>query len=368
LALVAAVVAFAVGARAAVRWATLAAVGLSVLVTVVGIGVEGVVDERDARDRQKQFSRLASPPAAPRDRTAEPALPRVIIDAGDADILRAPRVVDRLPSEGVVRVEARGFEEFERAVVEQCTGSPLLPPKCANRFPVQFDEGGRAEFQYLVRGSLAAGGCRVGQPTCTIRVTAFGSSRVGAVRTVLVDRFDPAAVRVTPDTGLAEGQVVDVDVHGLAPGGRATARLCALGEGTGTSRCAKDGVNITVGVDGAGSARLMVGADGAPCGPRRPCVVVVLSGNGFLAGRPAPVHYSLGRGADYDPGRVAAGLALAVILAALGVVLLRTTDWTPLTEATTPELDGTDLETGHSLDELFGTDEELEAAWGSPVP
>jgi hypothetical protein len=36
------------------------------------------------------------------------------------------------------------------------------------------------------------------------------------------------------------------------------------------------------------------------------------------------------------------------------------TDWTKPTEAATPELDDSDLRTGQSLDDLFGTDEELD--------
>jgi len=51
-------------------------------------------------------------------------------------------------------------------------------------------------------------------------------------------------------------------------------------------------------------------------------------------------------------------VALALATTALAIAVR--TDWTKPTEAATPALDDSDLRTGSSLDDLFGTDEELD--------
>jgi hypothetical protein len=86
----------------------------------------------------------------------------------------------------------------------------------------------------------------------------------------------------------------------------------------------------------------------------------VVVGEGFVVAPVAEVRFARGPGVRYDSGRVLAGVSIALLLILTAAVLARRTDWTKPTEAATEELDGSDLRTGQSLDELFGTDVELE--------
>ncbi|MDQ3641480.1 MAG: hypothetical protein M3450_08470, partial [Actinomycetota bacterium] len=73
-----------------------------------------------------------------------------------------------------------------------------------------------------------------------------------------------------------------------------------------------------------------------------------------------PVRFSAGPGVAYDSGRVLLGVLTAMVLIGAAVVIARRTDWTKPTEAATPDLDSSDLRTAQSLDDLFGTDEQLD--------
>ena len=83
-------------------------------------------------------------------------------------------------------------------------------------------------------------------------------------------------------------------------------------------------------------------------------------GPGFVAAPVAPVAFSAGPGVAYDADRVVPGVLIAVVLVALAVGIALRTDWTKPTEAATPELDRADLRSDQSLDEIFGTDEEID--------
>lgn len=338
--------------------------GLAVVVVAIAAlgGLGGTASEGGRPGGQGR------PSATPTSTPERPALPVVVIDARDPDRLASEPVVDRLPPGGVVRVQASGFGWFERGLIEQCVTETGRRPRCANRFPVQFDEDGRGHFQYLLVDSFAPGGCRAGEATCTLAVGAVGSSRRGAVQTVLVDRFGPGRVRVTPARDLREGQQVNVAVTGFPAGGRNEVVFCAPPGTYDAARCQSTGVPLAVAGDGTGSARVAVavgpvGEREASCGPRRGCTVVVVGRKGFVASPAVAVGYALGPGPGYEAGRVAGGLAVALGLVAVALMLVRRTDWAKPTEATTPEMDATDLETASTLDELFGTDAELDAAY-----
>lgn len=340
----------------------LVAAGGVVAIAVMVAGVGGLREQR-------ADSRADRPAAADRPTTATPpapSFPTVSVDVQDPDQIGEHRVVDGLPAAGVVVVRAAGFETFERGRVELCSNPAGRGRVCRDRFPVQFDEDGRAEFQYLLRAGAVPGGCRAAQATCLLKVTGDDSDRTGTVLLLLVDRYRPAKVSVTPDAGLRAGQVVEIAVSGLAPGARASARFCAPPGVVDASRCTVPGTGgtFTAGPDGSGVTVLQVPAGAAGvCGPRRACAVTVLSGNGFLAAAPVPVRYSLGPGPSYDRGRLVGGMLAALALLVVAVGLLRTTDWVRPTEAATPEMDVADLQTDLNLDELFGTDDELEAAF-----
>ena len=105
---------------------------------------------------------------------------------------------------------------------------------------------------------------------------------------------------------------------------------------------------------------------GRLCGPGRPCGVTVVVGPGFVAAPTAPITFSTGPGVAYDRDRVIPGVAIALVLVAAAVVIARRTDWAKPTEADTPQLDDADLRSDRSLDDLFGTDEDLDER--DPIP
>lgn len=294
-------------------------------------------------------------------------VPVIVMEAGDGDHFPPYQLVSALTPDAVVRVQAYGFGWHEGGSVQQCVVELGRRTACGETFPVQFDSDGRAEFQFAVRGDIAPGGCRAGQPACLLRLTGASPNRHVSVQTVLIDVVTSGVVRLEPAGPLADGQTVDVIVSGLPPGSTATAVLCAPPEVYDARRCgpAEAGSTFVVDATGAGRATLEVaagrlGSDAAVCGPRRVCGVAVVVGGGFITAPIAPVRFSLGPGPSYDAGRVVAGVVVAIGLLGAAVLIARRTDWTKPTEAATPELDTADLRAGQSLDDLFGTDEELD--------
>lgn len=320
--------------------------------------------------RSEPAPQVSLPPA----RVVAPAadLPRVTIEAaGDAQF-PTHRPVGGLAPGGVVRVEAVGFEPFERGAVEQCVVELGRQTACGAPFPVQFDGSGRSEFQYSL-AAVGPGGCRTGQPSCLLQVRGEVSGRRGAVPTVLVDPALAGRVTVTPDGDLVDGQTVVVEVTGFPPGSEATAVLCAPPGHYDGRRCGPAAAASSFTVDGRGAGRTVLtvatgslGAGDARCGPRHPCAVVAVVGSGYLAAPAAPVGFSVGPGVDYAAGRLLAGLALAVVLLAIAALVAVRTDWGAPAEADAPELDASDLQVDADLDELFGTDQELDER--DPVP
>jgi hypothetical protein len=342
---------------------------------VIAVLVLGVVGGREPEG--------PTAPARPRTATTEP-LPLARVDRVTADV---PVVTIRPADEtrfsvyepvtglvpgAVVRVRAEGFGWSARGRVEQCVSELGRQTACAEAFPVQFDDRGRADFQFAVRGDVAPGGCRVGQATCLLRLT-DARGQVGTVQTVLVDSVATAQIRVEPAGRVTHGQTVQLSVTGFPAGTTAVAVLCVPPDAYDARRCTSPSPASTFTVDatGAGRTTLVVaagrlGADAVVCGPRGQCGVAVVVGPGFVAAPVAPLAFSAAPGVAYEGGRLARGLAIAVALGAIAVVVAVRTDWSKPTEAETPELDAADLRAGADLDELFGTDAELDAR--DPIP
>lgn len=294
-------------------------------------------------------------------------IPVVVISAANDDRFAPYRPVGGLVPGAVVRVNADGFDWFEEGSIEQCIVELGRRTACGEAFPVQFDDDGRADFQFAVRGDIAPGGCRVAQATCILRLAGRSSGREGSVQTVLVDSVGPGRVQVEPGGPLADGQRVEVVVADFPPGTTATAVLCAPPETYDARRCGPPLPASTFGIDAGGAGRTSLtvaagrlGSDAALCGPRRVCGVAVVVGPGFVAAPVTPVRFSLVPGVAYEAGRLVPGLLVAMGLVGVAVAIAVRTDWTKPTEAATPALDGSDLRTGQSLDDLFGTDEELD--------
>ena len=351
------------------------------LFVVGGLGVDGPRGgDAPGEDQPQPQAGLPGPnagagPPTSRPSTALPSarvenvpsdLPIVLVRALDEDegfALYLP--VGGLTPGGAVRVLAQGFGEFERGRAEQCVVELGRQTACSRSFPVQFDEFGAADFLFVLRGDISVGGCRVAQATCLLRVSGDGG-RQGATQTVLADQIVAGQVTVTPARGIVEGQPVDVAVTGFPAGAAAVAVVCAPPAAYDARRCSEPLATVV-----AGRASVVIptgrfGADGVRCGPRDPCAVVVVVGPGFVAAAPAVLTFSRGPGVEYDGGRILTGVAVAAVLMLLALFIGLRTDWTKPSEAATPDMDGADLRAADSLDELFGTDAELDER--DPIP
>lgn len=345
------------------------AVLLAVLILGVG-GVQSGDHEEDGESATTVAPRRSSPgtqaPPAARVQGGTP-IPVVVMHAADADRFLPYQPVSGLVPDAVVRVRVDGFDWHERGSVRQCVVEIGRQTACGEPFPVQFDGDGRADFQFAVRGDIASGGCRIGQPACLLRVAGESGDRQASVQTVLVDVLTPGEVRIEPAGPVADGQTVDVIVSGFPPATTATAVLCAPPEPYDARRCGPPEPTSMFAIDPAGAGRTTLtvaaarlGSEAALCGPRRVCGIAVVVGGGFVAAPVTPVRFSLGPGVAYDGGRVLMGVVAALALIGAALVIVRRTDWTKPTEAATPELDSSDLRTGQSLDDLFGTEDQLD--------
>jgi hypothetical protein len=253
-------------------------------------------------------------------------------------------VLDRLADGTVLQVAASGFVPDTDGVVAVCRHTPSGPARCRGAFPVRFDGAGDARFQYLV-ARQGAGRCGP-DDGCVLAVTGV-DERQGTAATV----FDAAApapgqVTITPQTRLEDGQDVQVALTGFPAGARLQLVQCVPPGQPVAERCGAPGpiVALTVGEDGRASASFpvragSVGSGRHPCQRGRLCAVAVITSDGAVRTRFAPITFSAGRGASYDASRLALGLLAATALAGLATWLVRTTDWRAPSEAATPELD-----------------------------
>ncbi len=313
---------------------------------------DGADDEQGPRPRSSRPRRAATAPSAtaPSTGAAESSAPpagagktrrvatlgpHVIIGADDGEgFPESYGVADRLQPGTVLSVIAHGFEPFEPGTAEQC--APTISARCFNQIPVQFDEDGVARFQYLVspdfqNGAAPAGRCRVGTAPCTIVVRSIDRERWGQLQTIFGEAAPPPGrITVTPADGLSlDGQTVTVTVRDYPPGATVRAMLCAAPAAT-LDRCGRPGPEapLVVGPNGTGSTELLiepgdVGAARASCTRGSDCGIAVASRDVFTRAPAVPISFAGRAGADYDPTRLALGLAgAAILLADRGVARL----------------------------------------------
>ncbi len=306
------------------------------LVGFRGGGDGGGGDGEPATARPTVTAPVPEKPAAVASAVPAGSGPEVTIFAG------APAaVVDRLPERAVLVVTARGFKPGAGEVA-QCGVAAEAPRDCVNRFPVRFDGGGTALFQYLVSDRVhPEGGCGAGRPPCLVVVFGAHGAGRGSLFTVFHDTAPPPGrVTVEPGAGLSGGDVVTVRASGYPPAIRLVAAQCPPGEGPDGGRCGR-AVSSRTGPDGRAVLRLTVHTGevgGAVCGPRQACSVRVAA-DAPIVPVSRLVTFSAGPAARYDTGRLAAGLALALLLLALAWRLVRASDWRGPAEASTPEMD-----------------------------
>jgi hypothetical protein len=295
-------------------------------------------------------STSTAPRSSPSPAVADEPLegPDVAMDAMDRDAFGAETpFVDKLAGRSVLRISAHNFEPNTTGLVEQCTLN-----RCANSFPVVFDEIGSARIQYLVGDTITGADgsvstCRADEPPCAVRMrteldTAF-------LTTVFRDAAPtPRRVTVTANArAIVDEAAVTVTAHGFTPGRRVRATLCAAPATAGTQRCGLPGPSAPFTIDAHGNGHTTVvlrgdrvGSDGATCGRDTRCGMVVAEEFSELPGPVVLVTFGNGRSARYEATRLMLGLALGGILVAIAFLLVRRTDWRKPTEADTPELDG----------------------------
>jgi hypothetical protein len=327
--------------------------------TVIGsfllVGVGGGDDDTESRPPTPR----ASTPTPKTQRVAEPRPERRVATLGANVIIEADEsegfpdsydVADRLAANTVLQVHARGFEPFAAAIAEQC--APTVTARCFNVIPVQFDADGEARFQYLVsadfaNGEAVPGRCRAGAAPCTIVVRATPGSTHGEIQTIFGDAIaPPGSITVTPAAGLSlAGETVTVEVRDYPPRAKVWALLCAAPDAAGL-RCGAPGPQapVVVGSDGRGSTKLViepgpVGKYRVTCGRGDACGISVASPEVFARAPVVPITFAAPPGADYDPTRLALGLAVAALLVGIAAWLVIRTDWSAVGEAAAPEID-----------------------------
>ena len=286
------------------------------------------------------------------------------------DEVAAPTVVDRLDPRTVLVVTASGFAPDTTGSVAQCADRPGT--RCSDRLPVRTDARGNATFQYLVRDDIDPDGrCRSTAPPCTVEITV--DDRTAVLDTVFVDTAPPPGeLSVSPQRGLATGDVIEIAATGFPPGAVLTVELCADPARSG-ARCGAPGpdATLTAGSDGAAATEvvldsLTVGTAGVECGRQVGCTMVVRGEGTAVRATPVPVGFAAAPTAGYDPGRLAAGLAAAAALLVVAAWLVRSTDWSPPPEADASAIDDAEYADLDAEAEAF--EAEVEVGAGDRAP
>jgi len=242
--------------------------------------------------------------------------------------------VGGLESGTVLRLSIEGFPSFAKAQASQCVGA-----LCTNSIDVQLDEDGAGRVQYLVFDDFAssAEGCRLDAAPCSIVVENVDGDERAEVDTLFTDELPPPGrVRVSPDDDLIAGDHIDLVAEGFLPGAAIAALVCV----TGSNECRRAGDGATFTVDDDGTARADTTVPACPRSSR--CELRVRGDRSFTRAPAVALAFATPPGADYDTGRVALGIAIAVALLAIALYLIRRTDWRPVGEEAAPEIDDAD--------------------------
>jgi hypothetical protein len=314
-----------------------------VLVVVGGIDLPGGIDEEGEED-------LAPEATPPSDARLGPSVRLVAAEPDPEGFPTSYEGVDGLEPNTVLQVSVVGFPAFAEAQAWQCVSQT----NCGNPVAVQFGDDGTAAFQYLVVDDFvdaaATGRCRPGAAPCSIVVQEIDGDSRAEEATVFHDELPPPGrIRVSPNSGLVDGQEVTVEVEGYPAGASVDAMLCVAPAATGGQRCGPPGPTsaITVGPDGTGRTTLViragpVGDQRLVCGPgseHPPCGVSVASSEVFARAPVVTIDFAAPPGVTYESTRLAVGLGVAALMLALAGWLIRRTDWSPIGEEAAPEID-----------------------------
>ncbi len=244
----------------------------------------------------------------------------VRLDASPDPMAGVP-VVDELEAGDVLVVHVTDGEPGGEALVRQCDRLVDGFIGCRNTFPVLFDDDGVARFQYQL---VEPGSCGQSRP-CTLVIAERGGEVTAWAFLVFGGSAPPPpTVALSPPGPYEPGQAVDVAVSGLLPGTEVDVAVC----GTPCGRV------VSATADGDGNATVTV----RPPASCKDCHVVALAGVSRATVRVPLARVAVG----YDPARLVAGLAAAAALLILAWRIVAGVDWSPPSEAATPELDAAD--------------------------
>jgi hypothetical protein len=273
--------------------------------------------------------------------------------------------IDGLPPLAVLRIAAAGFDPHVSGAVEQCEITVGI--RCSNPIPVRFDDGGRAEFQYLLRQPTPAA-CRASSARCVVRLRAEGKSAV--TRIVFVDSFpEPGRIVVEPVGDLQLGDRVNVRVTGFPRGIQVSPVLCAPPFRSGVGGCSTPQNRMTIGADGTAETFFTiplgrVGASSLPCDRRHRCGISVVGRASDPGAAVVLISFADPPGAAYDAGRVYSGIGAAFLLMLVAWWLVRRTDWSPVGEVAAPEIDNAEYADLDAIVAELDAAEAAEAAVG----
>jgi hypothetical protein len=257
---------------------------------------------------------LAAPPGADDDRR-DVRLAAIPTDEEPVD----PPTLDRLAPGDVLVVRVAGGVANASGDVYQCRLTADGVDRCTNAFPVLFDDDGEAAFQYQL---VDPGGCG-GTDACVVVVADDDAERWAYAFTIFGSAAPPPPhVALSPRGPYEPGDRVQVEVSSLAPGSAVRVAFCA-------EECGGE-ARITAGDDGTASTTVRVGERCRDCG------VVVVAGTARMR---VDVEFTAAPAPERDPQRLIAGLAVAAVFLLLAWRIIVGVDWTPASEAATPELD-----------------------------
>jgi hypothetical protein len=306
------------------------------LSAIVGLRSGGAFGTDDGGGDDDSVRRRAAPVVAPAAVTPTTIVPPVApvvavhVVAG-RHALAPPPVLDRVVDGDVVDVTASGFFADATGEVMVCRpeGAHARSSTCGRGYPVRTDGRGRARFQYQLLHVAACGR----DDGCTLVVDV---DEVQGVARLVVGDEGPVPARVAAASSSRGRDTVEVDVTGAVPGHTAAVLQCPA-RATATTACHRAGRPMLVRPDGTAHTTVPL----APSTRR----LVVVDGTGIVVAPPVTLRALRSPIVHYDPARVAAGILLAIALAALAIALVRATDWRPPAEAATPDLDQVSLAT-----------------------
>jgi len=232
-------------------------------------------------------------------------------------------VLDRLVDGDVLDVTVTDGAPGARGTVRQCVRSLSGVGSCVNAFPMQFGDRGDARFQYRI---VDTGRCGPAA-TCVLVIDNAGATRRAIAHTVFGGPAPPAPiVAIRPARLVEEGDEVRVIIGALTPGAVVQVGYCSPG-------CSQFN-RVVADPLGLATTSVVIEADCARCG-----IAVIGGAYDSLTAVPFAPPPQPG----YDASRLTVGLLVGAALLVAAWRIVAAVDWSPPSEAATPDLDAAEL-------------------------